>query len=115
MTLTGLSPVTYYYIAMKAYDSTGAVSTISNVQVVHTNDVTKTLYLSWDQSTSPGVDANKVYQGILSGIYADFYAVGLTTSAVIPNLAWGQNYCFAATALRGAEESVFSNERCDTR
>ena len=68
--------------------------------------------LTWDQSTSPGIVANKVYCGTVSGgpyqrMHTIHYAA---TQLVVPKVHSGRYYCMV-TAIDGqGMESVASNE-----
>ena len=67
--------------------------------------------LAWTPSPSTNVTNYKIYWGVASGIYGNQFEIGNVTNAIVPSLAYGTTYYFAATALDAlGVESAFSNE-----
>jgi hypothetical protein len=67
--------------------------------------------LTWSSSNDINATGYKVYYGGSSGNYTNSITVGNVTSFVIPGLADGTTYYFAATTYDGTgDESGFSNE-----
>jgi len=117
-TVTGLTPSTTYYFALKVQDSTGW-STISNLVVATTYGATKSVALAWDAPTTY-VDGNpltalmgyKIYYGTASGLYDQTpIDVGNVTSFTVTGLSWDTVYYFVVTAQDAQYlESDYSNE-----
>jgi fibronectin type 3 domain-containing protein len=67
--------------------------------------------LTWNPSSDPGAVGYKVYFGSASGNYTNSITVGNVTSFIVPGLADGTTYYFAATTYdEEGDESDFSNE-----
>jgi hypothetical protein len=69
--------------------------------------------LTWVQSTTPGVTANCVYRGTVTGVYtmpALFCSTTATTTYTDLSVTRGTTYFYAVTAQVGKSESGYSNE-----
>ncbi len=69
--------------------------------------------LAWDKSPDVSVTGYRLYWGVASRTYTNFIALpsASTTNATVSNLARGQRYYFAATALNAVPlESPYSLE-----
>lgn len=67
--------------------------------------------LAWNPSISTNVAGYKIYYGPASGAYTNAVFVGGFTNVTLSNLAAGNTYYFAATAVDVSQnESPFSNE-----
>lgn len=67
--------------------------------------------LTWTASTDPTVTGYNIYYGGASGQYTNSLSVAAITNAVVPDLADGTTYFFAAKAHNATgSESPFSNE-----
>jgi len=114
-----------YYFAVTAYNDKGAESEYSSEVSVTPADETppaapigltqdgaceETLSISWNANTDDAI-GYKIYYGVLSGQYGDFYDVKDATSASLTGLTNGQTYYVAVTAYDNyGNESGYSDE-----
>ena len=110
--VTGLTPKSNYYFALKTQDSTGLWSTISIVVLVVAGGSTYSAGLAWDPSTAESATNYDVYVGSTSGTYdISTNRVGNVTSFTVSNLTWGVAYYISVTKIDNLGfESDFSNE-----
>lgn len=66
--------------------------------------------LAWDASPSSGITGYKIYWGTVTGTYPNSVVAGTGLAYTVTGLNENTRYFFVATALRGSEESGYSNE-----
>jgi hypothetical protein len=77
----------------------------------YTATATVSANLTWTASADPTVTGYNIYYGGASGQFTNTLSVAAITNAVVPNLADGTTYFFAAKAHNASgSESPFSNE-----
>ncbi|MEW5801617.1 MAG: Ig-like domain-containing protein [bacterium] len=119
--------VTYFY-AVTAVDRSGnedlSVSGYGPISVSNTvppnppTDVSialvdeSSLTLSWSPNSEPDLAGYKVYYGLETGTYSNFFDVGNTTTYTLHGLRAGVTYYFVVVAYDTAgNESAYSEER----
>jgi hypothetical protein len=109
--VTGLTPGTNYYFAIKVENSSGSWSTMSTLVPVMTGNSGHAVTLVWNPSISTNITGYKVYYGLASMVFNKTVCVAGSTNVTIDFLVGKTTYYFAATAVDAfGVESQYSIE-----
>ncbi len=109
---TGLTANTYNAtITITASGATNSPRTVPVTLTLTSQPLPGTATLTWNPNTEPDLAGYRIYVGLTSGVYGLPIDVGNLTTYQVTNLALGQTYFFALTAVDTSNnESGFSNE-----